>query len=104
MTVKNSEVSVKAANKNMRIFLDDDGIYKHIEQVNPNPNPIPILAQVPPQYPIPEGGYTNEFLYHSICSMEHRLNTRMDNLSISILNELRNFHHDQREDVGEDMD
>ncbi|KAL5080501.1 hypothetical protein RYX36_008922 [Vicia faba] len=103
MSAKSSEVSVKAANKNMGIFQDkmiSTSILSKPPSSNVAPNPTMALAQ----YLIPEGGYTNEFLYHSMCSMEDQLNTRMDNLSITILNEIRNSRHNQGEYVGEEMD
>lgn len=103
MTSKTSEISAKAANKNMGSFKDDDGIYKHIEQAPSSSNVAPTLAPAP--IPIPEGGYTNEFLYNKMCSIETKLtthiNTHFDNLHQELLTLIANSNQTYYENEEE---
>lgn len=103
MTSKTSKISAKAANKNMGILKDDDGIYKHIEQAPSSSNVAPTLAPAP--IPIREGGYTNEFLYNKIYSIETNLtahiNTRFDNLRQELLTAIANSNQTRYENEVE---
>ncbi|KAI5397520.1 hypothetical protein KIW84_063368 [Lathyrus oleraceus] len=95
------EISVKAANKKMGIFKDNDGLYKHIEQPILPPN----VAPTPIPTPVLEGGFSNEFLYNHMQGMEERINltinTRFDNLRTEFLTALANQNQDESE---EEMD
>lgn len=90
----------------MGIFKYDDGIYKHIEQTHSSSNvtPTPALARIP----IPEGGYTNEFLYNKICSIETKLTAhispRFDKLLQELLVTIANSnqtHYENEEEMEE---
>lgn len=107
MASKTSEISAKAASKNMGIFKDVDGIYKHIEQAPSSSNVAPTLALA--LIPIRKGGCNNEFLYNKICSIEANLtthiNTRYDNLRQELLTAISNSnqtHYKSEEDLEED--
>lgn len=65
VTSKVCEINVKASNKNMRIFKDKDGIYKHLDQIPSSSFEVSV----------PKGGYSNEFLYNKICSLENLMTT-----------------------------
>ncbi|KAI5444191.1 hypothetical protein KIW84_012714 [Lathyrus oleraceus] len=101
MTERACEISVKATNKKMGIFIDNDGLDKHIEQPIPPPNVAPTLIPTL----VPEGGFSNEFLYNHMRGMEERINlniyTRFDNLHTEFLTALANQNQDESE---EEMD
>ncbi|KAI5445251.1 hypothetical protein KIW84_013480 [Lathyrus oleraceus] len=95
------------ANKNMGIFKDVDGIYKHIEKSPSSSNVAPTLAL--DLILILKGGCTNEFLYNKICSIEENLTThiniRFDNLRQELLTAISNSnqtHYKSDEDMEED--
>lgn len=58
MTPKEHEINVRVANKNMRIFKDKDGIYRHRE-----------VGYSSSYVPMPEGCPTNQMIYEKLGHM-----------------------------------
>lgn len=93
MSSKECEINTGATGKNMGIFKDNDGIFKH-RDVAPSSAP-----------PEPKGGYTNEAIYNKMCSLETLVTTGFRELRLEIAS-LKNPNQaeDSEESEEEDMD
>lgn len=60
MNAKKHEIIIGATNKNMGIFKDNDGIFKHRE----------IASSISSYALMPEGGLTNQMLYDKFCQLK----------------------------------
>lgn len=94
MTSKECEITVGVANKNMGIYKDKDGIYKHRD----------IVPSFSSDAHIPEGGYTNEVIYKKMCSLETLVINGFRDLHFELA-ELRNQNQkDSEEEVEYESD
>lgn len=92
---KDCEIHVGAAGKNMGIYKDKDGIFKHRDAAP---------SSAPPK---PEGGDTNEVIYNKMCSLETLVTTGFRELWFEITflkNQKQAEDSDESEDEEMDED
>lgn len=88
------EINIGATGKNMGIFKDKDGLFKHKDVAHSSSSPPPI----------PEDDYTNEVFYNKICSTETLVTTGFRDLRLEIAQHRNQNQDEEIEDDDEDMD
>lgn len=86
MSAKECEIHVGAAGRNMGIFHDKDGIFKHKDD--------PSVSLAPPK---PEGGYANESIYNKLCFVETLMTFGFRELRLEIAS-LKSQNQEESED------